>query len=232
MSEYPSYLIHYGIQGQKWGIRRFQNEDGTWTPEGLERRNKYGSERDNEKLLKQVNKVEKYSELSKKIKQPKTYYPKDIKKYNDKLGNIRYKKNLALKKASKNKAIQEAMKDEKLVESRNKWLNTESKYYEPDFDYTLQKVSNKYLKPGEKATQDTNAEKYYKILREAEKEYNKEYKKYEKMEKKDPHTIAFNEYQKEVSRVAKDLAAEHANDKIGDITYQKHIEEIIRRYIK
>ena len=37
---YPTYLIHYGIQGQKWGIRRFQNEDGTWTPEGLERRNK------------------------------------------------------------------------------------------------------------------------------------------------------------------------------------------------
>lgn len=38
MSEYPSYLIHYGIQGQKWGVRRFQNEDGTYTSEGLERR--------------------------------------------------------------------------------------------------------------------------------------------------------------------------------------------------
>ena len=40
MREYPSYLIHYGIQGQKWGVRRFQNEDGTYTAEGLERRNK------------------------------------------------------------------------------------------------------------------------------------------------------------------------------------------------
>lgn len=36
--EYPTYLIHYGIPGQKWGVRRFQNEDGTWTSEGLERR--------------------------------------------------------------------------------------------------------------------------------------------------------------------------------------------------
>lgn len=36
--QYPTYLIHYGIQGQKWGVRRFQNEDGTWTSEGLERR--------------------------------------------------------------------------------------------------------------------------------------------------------------------------------------------------
>ena len=31
------YLAHHGILGQKWGIRRFQNEDGTLTPEGRER---------------------------------------------------------------------------------------------------------------------------------------------------------------------------------------------------
>ena len=36
--DYPTYLIHYGIEGQKWGVRRFQNEDGTYTSEGLERR--------------------------------------------------------------------------------------------------------------------------------------------------------------------------------------------------
>ncbi len=35
---YPSYLIHYGIQGQKWHERRYQNEDGTYTEEGLRRR--------------------------------------------------------------------------------------------------------------------------------------------------------------------------------------------------
>lgn len=27
-------LMHYGIKGQKWGIRRYQNEDGTLTPAG------------------------------------------------------------------------------------------------------------------------------------------------------------------------------------------------------
>lgn len=37
--EYPTYLIHYGIPGQKWGVRRYQNEDGTWTEEGKFRRN-------------------------------------------------------------------------------------------------------------------------------------------------------------------------------------------------
>lgn len=36
------YLAHYGISGQKHGIRRYQNEDGSLTPEGKER---YGEQR-------------------------------------------------------------------------------------------------------------------------------------------------------------------------------------------
>ena len=31
---YSSELYHWGIKGQKWGVRRFQNEDGTLTPQG------------------------------------------------------------------------------------------------------------------------------------------------------------------------------------------------------
>lgn len=34
-------LYHHGIKGQKWGIRRFQNEDGTLTDEGKRR---YGAD--------------------------------------------------------------------------------------------------------------------------------------------------------------------------------------------
>ena len=37
MGAYENYLAHHGVKGQKWGVRRYQNADGTLTAEGRAR---------------------------------------------------------------------------------------------------------------------------------------------------------------------------------------------------
>ena len=54
------FLIHHGIKGQKWGVRRFQNEDGSLTPAGRER---YGRE-----LNRALNKVSRLNNPDRRTK--------------------------------------------------------------------------------------------------------------------------------------------------------------------
>jgi len=45
------FISHHGIKGQKWGVRRYQNPDGSYTTEGLKRRHKFLIERDGSKYI-------------------------------------------------------------------------------------------------------------------------------------------------------------------------------------
>lgn len=57
--ESENYLAHHGIKGQKWGVRRFQNADGTRTAAGR-KREKANREADHDKLVKSTNAKELY----------------------------------------------------------------------------------------------------------------------------------------------------------------------------
>ena len=41
-----SEMYHHGIKGQKWGVRRFQDEDGSLTPKGRQRYNETANKRE------------------------------------------------------------------------------------------------------------------------------------------------------------------------------------------
>ena len=66
-TEYLNFLEHHGIKGQKWGRRRYQNEDGSLTQEGRER---YGiDEREIKRYQLEQNQLRNTQEAIRKEKQ-------------------------------------------------------------------------------------------------------------------------------------------------------------------
>lgn len=66
MNYYQAELYHYGIKNQKWGVRRFQNEDGSLTKAGQKR---YGAKPSWQDQMKSAQEVRERQRAAKQQSQ-------------------------------------------------------------------------------------------------------------------------------------------------------------------
>ena len=100
--ETPNSLQHHGIKGQKWGVRRFQNKDGTLTAKGKKRYNtdysaeaKTMSDEELRSRIARLSNEKKYMDLTRKQTKLSKYGDKIQKKADIASKSIEAKKNLS-----------------------------------------------------------------------------------------------------------------------------------------
>ena len=150
-------LYHFGIKGMKWGVRRYQNEDGTLTPAGKKHYGNMSDDKLQKSLYKQVKKARaKQSDWSnqwnvnntigKHSKAVEDRYRKDVKKFQS---SDEYKK--AMRKIAE--LDKKAERGEISRDQYDKqYINIRKSMYSPDLDTSVRytdngrKYSEAYLK--------------------------------------------------------------------------------------
>lgn len=101
-----TYLAHYGILGQKWGVRRWQEKDGSYNQAGLERY--FGSDHRQRKA--------EVKDARRQLRSAKKEYSKDFKEYYNSNGKNRLNQ---LEKTRQSEAEWRAAKESYAKSKRN-----------------------------------------------------------------------------------------------------------------
>lgn len=129
---YSTELYHYGIKGMRWGVRRYQNKDGSYTNAGKKRRNTDVSSMSDDELsskVKRLNLEKQYSKMTKE-NEPKSKLEKSKKVVDASSDLLRLAKNI--EKESRPEPVKKKldlsnMTDQQLREKINR-ANLERQY--------------------------------------------------------------------------------------------------------
>lgn len=113
------HIAHYGVKGSKWGVRRYQNEDGSYTAAGAANGGRYAPKNTgSEPTSRQQKKLDKYR--TKETAKLNKRYDKVVSKLNRKTEKL----------ASKyTKAAQKGASDRKLNKIAEKYESVSTKKY-------------------------------------------------------------------------------------------------------
>lgn len=145
-------LYHHGIKGQRWGVRRFQNDDGTLTEEGIRRyktlvsKSARNIERINKVSQEDIDKSPRAARLRQKMAKYQVRQAKGLERVS-RGKNMTRRQRKAVKKVIKiGKKLKRINRSEKIRARTIKQLTNQNKRYEKQISKMLKNASASYIK--------------------------------------------------------------------------------------